>query len=71
MSAPVWAALLARVREQVGRRLGFVAPQLYKRGEGYSDVAIGDNGAYPAKDGAWDPCTGLGIPDGSTLHKVV
>ena len=30
------------------------------------DVTVGSNGAYTAGPG-WDPCTGLGVPDGEEL----
>jgi len=29
-------------------------------------VTVGSNGAYEAGPG-WDPCTGLGTPDGTAL----
>jgi kumamolisin len=29
-------------------------------------VTVGSNGAYDAAPG-WDPCTGLGTPDGTAL----
>ena len=71
ISAPIWAGLLARCREQVGARLGFVTPLLYADRSGVRDISKGDNGAYAAKDGAWDPCTGLGVPSGTDLVAVV
>ncbi len=71
VSAPIWAALLARCREQSGAPLGFVTPLLYEHRSGVRDVPKGDNGAYAAKAGAWDPCTGLGVPDGRTIRDVV
>ena len=33
---------------------------------GFRDVTAGSNGAYLAGAG-WDPCTGLGVPDGEAL----
>ena len=33
---------------------------------GFRDVTAGSNGAYRAGAG-WDPCTGLGVPDGEAL----
>jgi kumamolisin len=72
VAAPVWAALLARVREQVGRPLGFVTPLIYAGGGvGLRDVPMGDNGAYAAKRDGWDPCTGLGVPDGRSVADVL
>jgi len=71
VSAPIWAGLLARCREQSGERLGFVTPLLYQHLSGVRDVPKGDNGAYPAARGEWDPCTGLGVPDGKAFVEVV
>jgi len=31
-----------------------------------NDISQGDNGGYSAATG-WDPCTGLGSPDGTKL----
>lgn len=71
VSAPIWAALLARCREQAGTRLGFVTPTLYARQAGLRDVAVGDNGAYAAAPDAWDPCTGWGVPDGRAFCTAI
>ena len=70
--APLWAALVARLAQQAGRRLGLLQTVLYdgvKAGvvqTGFQDVTSGSNGAYAAGPG-WDACTGLGTPDGATL----
>jgi len=72
VAAPVWAALLARVRERAAGPLGFVPPLLYAAGgTGLRDVPAGDNGAYAAVRDGWDPCTGLGVPDGRTIAGVL
>ena len=34
------------------------------------DITSGNNGAYQAGPG-WDPCTGLGSPDGQQLVTVL
>jgi kumamolisin len=39
-------------------------------GKGFRDIVQGDNGAYKARTG-WDPCTGLGSPDGEGLRKAL
>ena len=36
------------------------------RGRGFRDITNGNNGAYAAGPG-WDACTGLGVPNGTTL----
>lgn len=68
-SAPLWAALIARINQKLGVNLGFVNPMLYKikaAAGAYHDVTTGSNGDYKAVAG-WDACTGLGTPDGKAL----
>ena len=65
--APLWAALLARCNQSLGRAAGDVHAALYQIGEtAFNDITQGDNGAYAAGTG-WDACTGLGSPDGQAL----
>ena len=70
--APLWAALVARLAQATGHRFGLPQPALYDAvtaGDvppGFRDVTSGSNGAYSAGKG-WDPCTGLGVPDGTAL----
>jgi kumamolisin len=70
--APLWAALVCRLAEALGRPPGLLQPALYARvGEGapapgLRDITTGSNGAYRAGPG-WDACTGLGVPDGEAL----
>jgi kumamolisin len=70
--APLWAALVCRLGEALGRPPGLVQPQLYagltagQPAPGFRDVTSGGNGAYRAGPG-WDACTGLGVPDGAAL----
>ena len=70
--APLWAGLVVRLVQRLGRPLGLVQPQLYAGvaagapAPGFRDVTVGDNGAYAAAPG-WDACTGLGSPDGTDL----
>lgn len=70
--APLWAALIAVMNQQLARALGQVNSALYSV-PGYPqtpgplhDITSGSNGAYNAGPG-WDPCTGLGSPDGARL----
>jgi hypothetical protein len=75
---PMWAALIARLNEVLGFRLGFVNPTLYQlRGtRAFKDITFGnnnigqDNGGYAARPG-WDCCTGLGTPVGTELLKAL
>jgi kumamolisin len=64
--APLWAALTARLNQELGARVGFLNPFLYQHPEVFRDIVSGSNGDYNAGPG-WDPCTGLGSPDGSKL----
>ena len=43
-------------------------PLLYAQGAAatFHDISDGNNGGYDAAVG-WDPCTGLGSPDGAKL----
>jgi kumamolisin len=70
--APLWAALVCRLVQALGRPLGQPHQALYGPARpgvappGFRDVTSGSNGAYRAGPG-WDPCTGLGTPDGTAL----
>jgi kumamolisin len=66
--APLWAALIARANQALARTLGLAAPLLYAPAAAatFHDVTVGSNGHYDAGPG-WDPCTGLGTPDGAAL----
>lgn len=68
-STPLWAGLVALMNQSLQTRLGFINPLLYKIGSpssAFFDVTKGNNGDYQAKPG-WDPCTGLGSPNGVAL----
>ncbi|MFD8613142.1 S8 family serine peptidase [Streptomyces sp. NPDC059631] len=75
-ATPLWAALVCRLAEALGRPLGLLPPLLYQDvvpgrvPQGFRDVVAGDNGAYAAAPG-WDPTTGLGSPDGTALLGVL
>jgi kumamolisin len=71
--APLWAGLLTLINQKLGRPVGFTNTNLYQNynslGDFY-DVTTGSNGAYSAGPG-WDPCTGLGTPDGAKILNVL
>jgi kumamolisin len=74
--APLWAALIALTNQKLKRNLGFLNSVLYGL-PGYPnnpgplhDITTGSNGAYDAGAG-WDPCTGLGSPDGARLAQAL
>jgi kumamolisin len=74
--APLWAGLIALINQKLKRRVGFINPLLYGNAPALRDVTVGNNkvGAdkigYSAAPG-WDPCTGLGSPDGLKLLAVL
>ena len=70
--APLWAGLIARLAQATGKRFGMLQPLVYAgvtpgtAAPGFNDITEGNNGAYKAGPG-WDPCTGLGTPNGQAL----
>jgi kumamolisin len=69
--APLWAGLIALINQLVGKPVGFVQPALYQIGEAaFHDITSGNNGGYNAGPN-WDPCTGLGTPNGAALLKAL
>lgn len=69
-AAPLWAALIARLQQANGARR-WLTPLLYRFPAGtLHDVTTGNNGAFSAGAG-WDPCTGLGSPDGTALAAAL
>lgn len=69
--SPLWAGLLALVNQQIGNPVGFVNPLLYQNApNGFNDITQGTNGFYQAGAG-WDPCAGLGSPNGVALLQAL
>ncbi len=71
--APLWAALVARLNQNLGKPIGFLNPLIYAHAveaDGFHDVTEGNNGAFSAAVG-WDACTGLGTPDGVPLETAL
>ncbi len=74
-STPFTAALMTRMREGVGRRMGFLNPLLYRLQleEGvdvFQPIEQGNNGGYTAEKGKrWNPCTGLGAIRGAPAPR--
>lgn len=70
--APLWAGLVARINQSLGKPVGYVNPLLYSANaaQTFRDITSGNNGGYSAGPG-WDPCTGLGTPNGSALLSAL
>ena len=71
-AAPMWSSLIARLNQGLKARCGFLNPVLYgKFSNGVlRDITVGNNGAYSAGPG-WDPCTGLGSPNGDQILRAL
>ena len=70
--APLWAGLFALINQSLGTNVGYVNPLLYAATAEatFHDITKGGNGGYSAGPG-WDPCTGLGSPDGAALMTAL
>jgi kumamolisin len=70
--APLWAALIARINQELGKPVGPVNPVLYGPAASATFRAIvsGGNGGYTAGPG-WNPCAGLGSPNGTALLRAM
>lgn len=71
--APLWAGLVALLNQQLGKNLGWFHRSLYgtlAEHNALHDITSGNNGAFSAAKG-WDPCTGLGSPDGEAMLNLL
>ena len=80
--APLWAGLIALLNESLAKQgnppVGFVNPILYHlpaSSSSFHDILNGNNdleglGKYTARS-SWDPCTGLGSPNGKALAAAI
>lgn len=69
--APMWSALAARLNQRLGKPIGFFAPLLYRAPAGtLRDITTGGNDTFHSAAG-WDPCTGLGVPVGNAIERVL
>jgi len=75
--APLWAGLIARLSQaSASKKFGMLQPLIYAgvpagaAAPGFNDITAGNNGAYEAAAG-WDPCTGMGSPNGPALLERV
>lgn len=70
--APLWAGLTALINQAIGQPVGFLNPVLYSKDvvTALNDIVVGSNGGYKSGRG-WDPCTGLGSPNGAKLAEAL
>lgn len=83
--APLWAGLTVLINQKLGNAVGYLNPKLYNNYEqlvnagalkgitdgnnGYSNYGL-PNPGYNAGPG-WNPCTGLGTPNGAALLQAL
>ena len=67
-STPLWASLIALLNEGIGKNLGFVNNLLFPLSctNAFNQILYGNNQVFNAGPG-WNPCTGLGSPNGEEI----
>jgi kumamolisin len=78
--APLWAGLIALINQRLATQgkqpVGLLHPHLYQTPGAFHDITSGNNDVghtlqkYSAGQG-WDPCTGLGTPDGTRVMTAL
>ncbi|HWT40549.1 MAG TPA: S53 family peptidase [Dongiaceae bacterium] len=69
--APLWAALIARMNQSLGKTIPQIQTLVYKIPSScFHDVTKGNNAGYAAGAG-WDPTTGLGSPNGESILEAM
>jgi kumamolisin len=68
-AVPMWAGLIARLNEELGKCIGYLTPLLYdsKFADAVTDITEGNNGPHYCAEPGWDACTGVGTPNGIKL----
>ncbi len=74
--APLWAGLIVRINQAIGKRVGFVNATLYANPSAFNDITLGNNRVSSAGGSqnlgydsgpGWDACSGLGSPNGKAI----
>jgi kumamolisin len=74
--APLWAGLTALLNEKATAPLGFFLTKLYPAKQGTREITTGNNRPTGSTIGydsgaGWNACTGLGVPVGTALEKLL
>ncbi|PKE27832.1 hypothetical protein CWS43_24450 [Rahnella sp. AA] len=71
VATPIIAGLIARLNTSLGYRLGYINPFFYQLmgSNAFASNIPGNNGLPSAS--VWDPCTGLGSPNGNNLLNFI
>ena len=72
LATPLWAALIARMNQNLGYQLGFINAELYKLAgsSSFHPIVEGNNNLFTGAT-HWNPCTGLGTPNGKELQEAI
>jgi len=71
---PLMAGMVARLNQLTGNRLGFANTFFYANPSAFTDITSGENAVYVngyKTTSGWDAVTGLGVPIGTTLYKLM
>jgi kumamolisin len=76
-AAPLWAGLIARINELIGKPCGFVNDKFYANTGAFNDIlptSVANNNAYLgvgfSTTTGWDACTGWGSPKGQSVYNL-
>lgn len=68
--SPLWSGLFCLINQSIGYSIGYIHPLLYDNEGIFRDIIKGNNGRYSTRIG-WDPCSGLGSPNGQLLLNLI
>jgi kumamolisin len=70
--APLWSALIALISQKLTTAAGYLNPLVYAAPAEptFHDITKGNNNGYSAGSG-WDPCSGVGTPNGAALLSAL
>lgn len=71
-ATPMWAGLIALINQKLGYNVGFINTILYKMAgtTAFYSIEKGNNLLYKAAP-FWNPCTGLGTPNGIQIIEQI
>ena len=72
LATPLWAALIARMNQNLGYNLGYFTPFLYELigSDAFHPIVQGNNNLYVGAPN-WNASTGLGAPNGQRLQEAI
>jgi kumamolisin len=67
--APLYAGMIARMNQGLGKRIGFFNPIIYMHIDCCRHITKGNNGTYQCSDSTYNCCCGLGSINGQQLYN--